>query len=176
MAIYVKPPQKDEAYKLLATAMKKWHPFLAAEEVTVGILYACPGENDEKGVPVLKLHGYTCAATVKVISYKLRVQGLEDALITIDESTWKSLSDAEKLAVIDHELTHLTTVPDKYGGIKRDDIGRPKLKIRLHDWQLGGFREICERHKEAALEKQGINQLLENYGQQLSLFPDDQAA
>jgi hypothetical protein len=36
---------------------------------------------------------------------------------------------------------------------------RPKLKMRQHDWQLGGFDVIVQRHKGASLDYQAAADL-----------------
>jgi hypothetical protein len=41
---------------------------------------------------------------------------------------------------------------DNESGILSDDIGRPKLGIRLHDHQVGWFDSIVERHGIHAIE------------------------
>jgi hypothetical protein len=137
----------------------------------------------------LKLHGYPCIAVAKIIPEKDRVgsmvPGLPDARITIDSVEWTYLSEAGRLAVLDHELTHFEVVgkvesieepdPDKPDAFKKvlrfvaklDNAGRPKLKMRLHSWNLGGFKEIVERHGDAAVEKRAFRETAERYGQLL---------
>lgn len=48
--------------------------------------------------------------------------------------------------------------------MKTDDVGRPKLKMRLHDWQMGGFREIAQRYGSDALEVVEARKFEEVYG------------
>ena len=55
-------------------------------------------------------------------------------------------------ALLDHEVAHLELVRDDAGKVKTDDAGRPRLRIRPHDYQTGGFWDVIERHKEAACE------------------------
>ncbi len=43
---------------------------------------------------------------------------------------------------------------DKDGKLKRDDAGRPRIKLRKHDFELGGFFDVVERHKTSAPESQ----------------------
>lgn len=57
-----------------------------------------------------------------------------------------------------------------------DDQYRPKCRMRLHDWQLGGFEEIAERHGSAALEVQGMKIAFNKHGQSLLFGENDGTA
>lgn len=137
---------------------------LSDEDLTVGCIFYIPGEKD----PGLRLHGYRCGAIIKANSAKHRAQGLPDAEITIDHETWHNMEPAERDALIDHELEHLDVKRTK-GAIKRDGSGRPVIKLRLHDWELGGFRVIAERHGKNAPEVRMAQAFATDYGQ--LLFP-----
>jgi hypothetical protein len=167
---YVKADQ--EVTNLLQEIMDKYHPVLSACEVVVDVLMARGVDKEGSGLPepTLKLHGYPCAAIIKVTALKQRALGQGDALLTIDSATWEELSDEKQRAVLDHELEHLVVVANdgegKPAGLVEcdletgevigeplgDDLGRPKLKLKLHDWHLEGFKTIAERYGEAALE------------------------
>lgn len=112
----------------------------------------------------LKLHGYPCAAVISVIPHKQRADKRADAEILIDEKWWNSAGDKERTALLDHEITHLEICIDDAGFVKCDDQGRPKFKLRLHDWQLGGFRCIAERYGDAAPEVQMARQFEKDFG------------
>jgi hypothetical protein len=169
---YEKAPK--EVTDLLQGVMDKFHPVLASCEVTVDVLMARGVDKEGVGLPdpVLKLHGYMAAAIVKIVPLKQRVLGQGDALITIDAATWSELSEEKQRAVLDHELEHIQVVANngegKPAGLVEcdvetgevigeplgDDIGRPKLKLKLHDWHLEGFKNIAERYGGSALEVQ----------------------
>lgn len=170
MASYSKG--KPEVRALIGQVMARYHGPLVDAEVTVGLLMCHPAEGEEHA---LKLHGYPCAATVKVTPLKQRVMGIEDAIITIDSATWATLSEGERAAVIDHELQHLEVAVDKDGEVRSDDQGRPRLKMRLHDWNLGGFAVIAGRHKADALEVQAFRLVSTAFHQQLFRWSDDMA-
>ncbi len=165
-------PAKPEIHEQIERIKSLYHDDLVAAEVTVGCLLAEP---DDDGESTLKLHGYPCAAVVKITGYEQRVKGLDDACITIDWLTWKGLTEDERVALIDHELHHLEVAKDKKGNIKSDKNGRPKLKMRLHEWQLGGFAVISGRHGKAALEVQAFHAVSRAYHQQLFRWTDDSA-
>jgi hypothetical protein len=134
--------------KLIGDTMKKHHAPLVDAGVTVSALLVSEG---------LKHHGYPAAAVVKVNNLKDRVEGKADCTIVFDGDTLPNWPEGKTAAVVDHELQHVEVVLDDRGKVETDDIGRPKLKLRLHDFEVGGFTAIIERHKEAALEAQQIN-------------------
>jgi hypothetical protein len=53
-------------------------------------------------------------------------------------------------------LFHIAVRRDRDGAIKSDDGGRPKLKLRKHDFEIGGFVEIAKRHGPESLEVQAV--------------------
>jgi hypothetical protein len=137
----------------------KYHPDLAEAGVTVSLLFARDPESD---APV-RLHGYACAAKIRATSLKDRAKGNPDAEIVIDEREWIDLSDAERFALIDHELYHLEVKLDDRNKIERDDLNRPKLRMRLHDAQIGIFRAIINRHGMDALDAQIAKRFIDDY-------------
>lgn len=142
--------------KTCQEAMRRWHPDLVKYGVTVAVLEAHAARDKEgqpKG-PALKLHGEQCWAVVQINSQKDRAEGKTDATITVDGDRWEELSDESALAVMDHELYHLAVCPDdeNEGAILLDDCNRPKLKMRMHDFVIGGFSQIIDRHGVNAVE------------------------
>jgi hypothetical protein len=121
-------------------------------------------DTPENGEPAVKLHGWPCAAVVSVIGYKQRVDKRADAEIVIDAKWWDGATPNQRRATLDHEITHLEIQKDETGSVKTDDQGRPKLKLRLHDYELSGFRSIAERYGEDALEVMGIRDFDEKFG------------
>lgn len=168
---------RSDVSDLVTQVMAEYHADLDNAGVTVGLLAQWPSEGetdaDDPGGSCLKLHGYPCAAVVKITPYRQRVQGVADAVITLDGGTWKGLARAEKVALIDHELTHLELARDEDGHVKTDDAGRPKLKMRLHDVQAGWFVDIARRHGAASFEVKQARETYEAYRQQFFEFDDD---
>lgn len=164
----------QDDYSLLEDAKRRWHSALVDAGATVHLRYVANRDKDDEPIPALKHHGYPAAAVVKINSLSDREQGMKDATITIDEYTWQEKSDAEKLAILDHELAHLELKYDTSGqgtgALIRDDLGRPKMKIRLHDFEFGGFHHIAERHGPQSGEVQFINGLAEAKWVQQVLF------
>jgi hypothetical protein len=139
------------------------HKKKAAKALAKGIILDPPA--------VLKLHGVRCAATIRVNSYADRVQGKPDVTVTIARDSWEAFSDEQKLALIDHELEHLLPDLDDEKNPRSDDLGRPKFKMRPHDWDLSGFASVVRRHGRAAVEvKTTVNFITSADGQMLMEF------
>jgi hypothetical protein len=170
MPTYSRPPDDvAEVDSLIADVVSAHHPDLAEAGVTYDILFSY----SKSGGPALKLHGYPCAAIVKINSYELRAKGAADVTLKIDGDDWPDWDEDRRRALIDHECQHIIIKRDrKSGEIKTDDAGRPKLGMRLHDLVLGGFAVIAERHGPAAFEVRAAEQLRTEYGQLLWDFGD----
>lgn len=152
---------------MIEQQMKKHHAALYGMHVKIGCLMASNAEGD----PV-KVNGYPGYAKVKVVGHKDRAHGVADAEIIIDAGQWDALSPEQQASIIDHELTHLELKRDKAGNPQTDDQGRPKLKMRLHDWQLGGFAEVVQRHGKESIDALNAQKFAKAYGQ-LLMWADD---
>jgi hypothetical protein len=71
--------------------------------------------------------------------------GRGDAEICLDYDWWQTASDEEQRSLLDHELHHIQVKIDKRG-LVLDDIGRPVLKLRFHDVQIGWFKITAARN------------------------------
>lgn len=160
---------RPEVHLMAREILESHHPELRmgidkhgrAEYPTLCIMMASGAENASS----VQLHGYDCAAVIKVVAYDQRVDSRRDAEIKIDQRTWDEITEPQQRALLDHEITHLELViDDKTGIVKTDDAGRPKLRLRLHDWQLGGFRSISQRYGPDALEVMEARKFQERYG------------
>ncbi|MDB6104072.1 MAG: hypothetical protein JWO52_4071 [Gammaproteobacteria bacterium] len=131
--------------------------------VRVGSLFVF---DDEDSLPVLTHQGYPAQAMVKITPVRDRTLGMADVVIMIDRATWLALSQPQRDGLIDHELTHVARVLDKESGRpKFDALGRPKLRIRPHDYMMGWFDEVAQRHGDASPEVRQAKQLMESSGQ-----------
>ncbi len=149
-----------EALNLLRNVRKKLHKDLDEFDVTLAVIKAerklnKDGEATEG--PVLALHGYECAATIKITPLNQRVLKVPDAILTINWEQWDALTKGEKEALLDHELTHLVISRDAENTPRYDDLGRPLLRMRKHDWHLGGFLEVVERHGIQSLDASSVH-------------------
>jgi len=164
---------KIDAVKLLASVVEDYHSQLNEVEATIGLLSAWPKDTEETA---LKLHGYPCAAIIKIAPYVQRVLGVEDVVITVDGPNWERATEAERVALLDHELTHLELCVDENGAVKSDDAGRPKFRMRLHDFHVGGFVAVMDRHGLSAPETKLVRETVETYSQlRLALEPAEAA-
>jgi hypothetical protein len=131
--------------------------------VNVGALFVF---DEESGEPVLTHQGYPAQAMIRITPVRERTLGMADAVIIADRATWVSLSQPQRNALVDHELTHLARVLDSESGQpKFDALGRPKLRIRPHDHQIGYFDEVAQRHGDASPEVRHAKQLIQATGQ-----------
>lgn len=171
---YERAPKAIEA--MVQHALEKYHPELHKQGVTVDVMIARAYDKDECEAHALKMRGYPIDAKTQITSLQDRARGIADAKLVIDAFNWNVMSDRRKSALIDHELEHLDLVaikPTKKNGFeegwKRDDLGRPKLKSRPHDWELVGFKDVVERHGENSHEAAQFAAFRDEYGQ-LNMF------
>lgn len=152
---------------IVGRMMERYHPQLRDAGVTVECLFAfaLTDDNGDKVGAAVKLHGYTCKAVVRVLSLKDRTVGRGDVEVLIDGDNWPTWSDEEKDALLDHELEHVELRTDKDGVIIRDDLDRPKLRLRKHDHQFGWFDSIARRHGRASSEVQQALAFHDQYSQ-----------
>lgn len=150
----------------LARVMARYHERLYAAQVRVIVLFARNPDG-----PAVKSGGYPALACIKPLPLKDRVVKDGDALLVIDEGEWYELKPAQRVALLDHELSHLDTIDrdgsdpneDRGEGAskvtwKTDDIGRPKLKSVKGDWNIGdGFAAVVARHGQNAIEYENIS-------------------
>lgn len=151
--------------------MEKYHHELYQHKVNIAIIFAM--SSDEEG-SALKHHGYPAAATVKIIALKDRVTKDHDAEMMIDAEFWKSSDDSKRIALIDHELSHLALKrkkpekprkgqpvekdADPQGEVIYDDLNRPALKTVKGDYNVGdGFMKVIQRHQTASVETDNLN-------------------
>ena len=159
----------DEVIEQINDLLELYHPKLKEAGVTIHALMA-----HSTGGDAVSVGGYPALACVRIISLKDRVKGMKDVEIVIDAERFDELTEPQRLALLDHELHHLETVPDEGGGCKRDDASRPKLVMRRHDVQFGWFKTIAERHGSNSPEQIQAKTLIDKHGQ--SFFPFLEAA
>lgn len=172
MPTYSKLKEDGDAHEILRSVLEEFRPDLLQVQIKIDMLMAYP-TLDKDGIPTgpaVSHDGYPAYAKVKITSLVDRNLGVGDAVITLDGQHWKTLAEspngeARKRALLDHELYHLEIDRDKEGAIKADDIGRPKLKIRRHDWQIGGFREVAQRHGQHAYEQSQLKHMIDLHSQ-----------
>jgi hypothetical protein len=153
--------EAPDANSCIVRVQQDYHEEL--DSVTVSALFVFDTEASE---PVLKHQGYPAQAVIRITPVRDRALGLADAIVVIDRSNWLTLSQRQRDALIDHELTHLTRKLDAETGHPVFDVlDRPKLTMRRHDRQFGWFDEIAQRHGDASPEVRQARRLMESSGQ-----------
>ena len=165
----------DHTTALVASAINRWHQVLYQTGVTVAALFIDDiDEESGESHRTLKHGGYFAAATIAITPLKQRALGIADSLMVLDAYTWHELDEDEQRALVDHELMHLSVRGIDKGLVglnskgqcdrsaKLDDQRRPVLKLRKHDWQLGGFAVVAKRHRLAAIEVQAVRAQLDS--------------
>lgn len=134
-------------YEILSELISEKHQDLHTAGVSIDMLFAYAPENDagERTSTALKLHGYACNAITRIVNLRNRVMGRGDAEIELDGDIWPELTDRQRLAILDHELSHLVVSRNVQGEMILDSHSRPKLKMVLHDYHIGGFSEVAKR-------------------------------
>jgi hypothetical protein len=158
----------EDVVNRMQKVLRKYHGNIGILHVNVGVLMA----TNPEGPAVTKTGGYPCAAKVRIVSLKDRAAGMPDAQIIIDALRWEELTAVERDALLDHELEHLQPALDKDGKPKQDDLGRPKLKMKLHDAEIGIFRSVVERYGPEALDAQIAEKFIDEWGQLLMWAKD----
>jgi hypothetical protein len=149
------------------------HQPLLDHGVTIQYQMAFAERDDDTGQangPSIKWHGRPALGLCEIINEKNRASGLKDARITICGDTWPDLSVAQQKALLDHELHHLAVIINRHGVLKVDGHGRPCLRLRKHDVEIGHFVVIAERHGMNSQECIQMKTIYDAHGQ--AFWPD----
>lgn len=158
----------SEIHTMVKAIIAQHHPELRDAGVTIDVLVALAKRNKDGGKIgfAVSRYGHPCAAQVRVNPLRKRALGLADAEITIDGDEWTDWSETRRLAILDHELTHLQVRPGPEGEkFKTDDLRRPCLYCKPDDWYINGFRSIVDRYGEEAMEFETIRAFVDSHGQ-----------
>lgn len=155
--------------ELAAELIGKYEPHkpLAAVPVKLDFVFAY-ADTDDDGNPVndaLTLHGYKALGITRKLALKDRAMGRGDAEICMDGDWWQKASPDEQAALLDHELHHCSVKCDRAGNIQFDDLGRPQIKLRKHDVEVGWFAVIAQRHGLASQERIQARWIMDSAGQ-----------
>ncbi|MBK8270197.1 MAG: hypothetical protein IPK83_18620 [Planctomycetes bacterium] len=138
--IYKKPEPDDKVWQILHDLLDTHHEELKECDAKIAIVLV---ESDTGHA--ITHGGYRAYAKVRIATGLERSlqPGRErfDAVIQIDALVWEKLKHEISVALIDHELSHIS-----FTGEQHDDT-RPKLKMRKGDWNIGdGFEAVLNRH------------------------------
>jgi len=151
-----------EVVDITDKVLEDHHIEVANLETSILCLFA---ESTGKGLaflkPPLTKNGQPCAAMIRQTSLVERVGGMADLVIMIDERRWEDMDENAKIALIDHELCHVSVKRDKKtSDVCYDPSGRPVFCMRPHDYEIGVFTEIIERYGMAAIDCQNVTALV----------------
>lgn len=152
----------------LMQANECYTPHLESE-IKIDLVFAFCDRDDEK-TPLncaLTKGGVRCLGIARKVSPKDRAKGMGDAEIALDADWWEEAEEKEKAALLDHELYHIIVQTNKAGDPIVDDFGRPKLRMRKHDFEFGFFKAIAERHGRHSQEQILTRYMMEDAGQLL---------
>ena len=90
---------------------------------------------------------------------------MADVEIQVDGDWWGSQDREEQEALLDHELTHIQVLEEANGVARKDKAGRPKIKCRPHDVDVGWFRIVAARNGQHSLERRQAASMMEEQGQ-----------
>lgn len=134
--------------------------------VTIDFVFAYANQ-DEAGNPVgnaLTKNGCKCGGLCRKMPLKDRALGRADVEIALDGDWWRDATDDERRALLDHELHHIAVKIGKTG-LVRDDLGRPVVLMRKHDYDFGWFKVIAARHGKHSQERYQATEMMNISGQ-----------
>lgn len=156
------PPAVVEMANAILCEFETHAPILDAK-VKIDFLFAFG--DPEKDEPAITKNGIPCDGLCRKIPLKDRVAGRGDAEILLDGDFWNAADEPERRALLDHELHHISVMEGE-----RDSAGRPKLRLRKHDVEVGWFSIIAERHGRASGERRQAKNIFDRFGQ--AFWPD----
>jgi len=167
MPTYQRAPKNvEDMANAILEEFENHAPILKAG-VKIDFIFAHADLDEKSGEPInnaITVRGRRALGQCKKISLKDRSVGRGDAEIVLDGDHWKEVGDAERKAILDHELTHIEVKEDERGHLV-DDLGRPVLKLRIHDVEFGWFNNVAARHGIHSCERIQAKQIIDAFGQ-----------
>jgi hypothetical protein len=173
-SIYI--PANADVLALVKKVAGEWHPDLIKAQAEFGVLLVLAASETQ---PAVKENGHAVEGTIKIVAPKDRITKKFDVEILLDGDEWKTDREEHKVAKIDHLLSRLEVKKPrpkkKKGGgavhgsdeereahqeaeFAMDDYGRPQLKLRKGDWNVGyGFADVVKRHGNFAPEVKALD-------------------
>lgn len=145
---------------LLEAVVRDRHPDLKKVKFDVLKVFT-----DSDAGPALSSGGYRALAQVRILPLKQRTAGRGDAEIILDGEDFDKRTDRQRKAILDHELSHLALKHDKQDRPMIDSLGRPRLVMRLHDWNFGWFDEVAAVWEKDSVEVQQAADIQAKSGQ-----------
>jgi hypothetical protein len=147
----------DAALALLGKAMSQWHAKLFEEEVKVALVMV-DLPRDDQGIPTgpaLSRNGLAITAQSRLLNERDRLVSGRDLIIEVDALHWGDIDDPQRLAILDHELTHVQIRKKKEAFVRRAD-GSVRLGLIPDDYAMTGFVICAKRHGRNSAEVRGL--------------------
>lgn len=160
--------QKDtgEVKKLAARLIGRFPDNAPLGKADIDYVFAHADLDETTGEPIndaLTKGGMRCLGLTRKLPFKDRTMGRGDAEVCLDGDWWKEASEDEQAGLLDHELHHIVVTG------KRDNLGRPLIKLRKHDIEVGWFLAIAQRHGAVSQERIQAKRIVDMAGQLLFL-------
>jgi hypothetical protein len=136
------------------------------KDVSIAVLSARASrdEDDEPRGEALASRGRPILGMIRIMSTEDRAAGNADVRVVLNGDRWGQISGPMQMGVIDDCLTQIMVLKED-DVIKRDDLGRPKLRRRPWDFEHCGFHEVAERHGSHSVEVHNFKVLFDKHGQ-----------
>lgn len=119
---------------------------------------------DDNGVPTghaLTKNGLRALGICRKVPLKDRAMGRGDVEIALDGDWWPTAALESRKALLDHELYHVEIREDRHGNVQKDDLNRPMIELRPHDFEVGWFAAVSARHGEFSIERQQAKNVMD---------------
>lgn len=147
-------------YAVLADALKQWHSHLREAKIVAAWMVGNKADKD----------GRLILGRMKKTSELDRELAPYDFVLLLNREHWRSLDEAFRLGLVDHELCHADQKNDPTTGDQVEDAhGRKLWRIRKHD--IEEFAAVVRRHGFYKSDIESFAEALEQ-GKQAKLFAD----
>ena len=160
-------PGLEGMVSVFSEAVSKFHPDLEREEFSLRVLavQAASRDGEPNDNPPMQRRGKRTLAAIRATNPRERsIDTTVDAEVVVDLPFWDSATEATRLALADHELTHVEVVRDPAGVALRDVNGRLVLRMRPHEEEVGIFTEVIARHGRDSVDMMEALRLAQKVG------------
>lgn len=168
MATFRKATAEEKQVMLDVLTKHENYQELLDAKVKIDLLFAYPPKDKDgkySDADALTHDGHKALGLARIVNLRDRTKGCGDCEITMDGLHWEDAPEKEREALMDHELYHFIVRKDQDNVILRDDLERPKIKLRHHDVQFGWFKEVAKRNGEHSQERMQAKAMMDNGGQ-----------
>ena len=134
---YIQTNEADEHIK----RMRRFHT--SKEEIEISVLFAF---TNDLSYP-MTTRGFRVLGKTRKSTPKERGFGAGHIVIELDRDWWEVHDDADRDALVDHEMCH---IPEPTWN-RQGEMGIPALIE--HDYELAGFMAVVDRHGDKAIEQ-----------------------